>query len=109
MCVNCLQGKQTRERFPKMVLFKSLISVCTNLCDPMSTLSLLGSKYFLSFINDFSRRISIFFFKIKFETLNVFKIYKKEVENQNNKKIKVFKSDQGGEFTSRAFVRFCEE
>jgi transposase InsO family protein len=75
----------------------------------MSTLSLLGSKYFLSFINDFSRRISIFFFKIKFETLNVFKIYKKEVENQNNKKIKVFKSDQGGEFTSRAFVRFCEE
>jgi hypothetical protein len=75
----------------------------------MSTLSLLGSRYFISFINDFSRRTFIFFFKTKFETWNVFKIYKKEVENQNNKKIKVFKYDQGGEFTSRTFVRFCEE
>ncbi len=75
----------------------------------MSILSLLRSRYFISFINDFSRRISIFFFKTQFETLNVFKIYKKEVKNQINQKIKVLKSNQGGEFTSRTFVRFCEE
>ncbi len=43
-----------------------------NLCDPMSTQSLLGSKYFINFIDDFSRRTFIFFFKVKFETLNVF-------------------------------------
>ncbi len=55
-----------------------------NLCGPKSTLSLSISKYFINFINDFSKRTSIFFFKTKFETLNVFKIYKKEVENQTN-------------------------
>jgi hypothetical protein len=75
----------------------------------MSTSSLSGSRYFISFTNDFSRKTSIFFFKIKFETLNLFKIYKKKVENQTNQKIKILKYDQGGEFTSRAFVRFCEE
>lgn len=63
----------------------------------------------ISFIDDLSRRTSIFFFKIKSKTLNVFKIYKKEVEIQIGQKIKVFISVQGGKFTSRAIVRFCEE
>jgi hypothetical protein len=75
----------------------------------MLTSLLLGSKYFISFIDDFSRRTSIFFLKVKFETLNVFKIDKKEVKNQIGQKIKVFIFVQGGKFTLKAAVRFCEE
>ncbi len=82
--------------------------MCTNLCGPMSTPALLGSRYFISFTNDFSRRTSIFFFKTKFETLNVFKIYKKEVENQIDQKIKVFKFHKGGEFTSKPLWGFVK-
>ncbi len=95
-----------------MALFKTtspLQLVHTNLCNPMSTSSLSRSKYFISFIDDFSRRTCIFFFKVKFETLNAFKIDKKEVENQIGPKRKVFTSVQGGEFTSRVVMRFCEE
>jgi len=39
----------------------------------------------------------------------VFKIDKKEIKNQLGEKIKVFIFVQGGEFTSRVVVRFCEE
>lgn len=81
-----------------------------NLCDPMSTQSLLGSKYFLSILLMILVEGHIYIFlKVKSETLNVFKIDKKEVKNQLGEKIKVFILVQGGEFTSRVVVRFCEE
>jgi hypothetical protein len=75
----------------------------------MSTLSLSRSKYFINFIDDFSKRTFIFFLKVRSETLNVFKIDRKEAKNQIDQKIKVFIFVQGGEFISRVVVRFCEE
>lgn len=80
-----------------------------NLCSLMSTLSLSRSKYFINFIDDFSKRTFIFFLKVRSETLNVFKIDRKEAKNQIDQKIKVFIFVQGGEFISRVVVRFCEE
>ena len=38
---------------------------------------------------------------------NVFKIYKVEVENQLNKRIKSVRSDQGGEYYGR-FTKLCQ-
>jgi len=37
----------------------------------------------------------------KSQSLDIFKIYKTEVENQLNRKIKVVKSDHDGEYYSR--------
>jgi transposase InsO family protein len=47
--------------------------------------------------------------KTKGETLNCFKTYKAEVENQLEKKIKRFRSDRGGEYFSNEFDLFCTE
>ena len=51
----------------------------------------------------------MFLLKNKSETFNAFKVYKAEVENQLRKKIKVLRSDRGGEYFSSEFNSFCEE
>ena len=38
-----------------------------------------------------------------------FKEFKALVENQTNKKIKVLRTDNGGEFCSREFEQFCKQ
>jgi transposase InsO family protein len=45
--------------------------------------------------------------KTKDEALYYFKIYKTEVENQLEKKIKRLRSDRGGEYFSNEFSEFC--
>ncbi|GKB88201.1 ty1-copia retrotransposon protein [Tanacetum coccineum] len=41
------------------------------------------------------------------EAFNMFKTYKAEVENQLDKKIKILRSDRGGEYESNEFAEFC--
>ena len=48
----------------------------------------------------------MYLLKSKNETINEFVLYKTKVENQLTKKIKVLRSDQGGEFES-SFADFC--
>jgi transposase InsO family protein len=47
--------------------------------------------------------------KTKDEALHYFKIYKAEIENQLDKKIKFLWSDHGGEYFSIGFFEFCAE
>ena len=41
--------------------------------------------------------------------LSKFKIFKIEAENQQKKKIKILRSDRGGEYTSNDITQFCED
>ena len=47
--------------------------------------------------------------KSKDETFNKFKIYKSEVENQREKKIKILKTNRGEKYNSNNFFLFCQE
>ena len=51
----------------------------------------------------------MYLLKTKDEALHYFKIYKAEVENQLERKIKHIRSDRGGEYLSNEFNLFCEE
>nr|CAH65871.1 OSIGBa0103I21.4 [Oryza sativa] len=51
----------------------------------------------------------VYLLKTKDEALHYFKIYKAEVENQLEWKIKRLRSDRGGEYFSNEFTSFCEE
>jgi transposase InsO family protein len=44
-----------------------------------------------------------------FESLEKFKEFKKLDENQIGKKVKVLRSNQGGEYTSSAFINFSKD
>ncbi|KAL0893973.1 hypothetical protein ABMA27_014049 [Loxostege sticticalis] len=68
--------------------------------------SLGGARHFLTFIDDFSRKVCVFTLKSKSECLNKFKEYKCLVENQLNVKIKTLRTDNGTEYKNKEFADF---
>ena len=76
---------------------------------PVKVPSLGKSVYYVSFIDDFSRNKWIYFLKKKSEVFDRFKEFKALVENQTEKKIKVLRIDNGGEFCSKEFEEFCKK
>ena len=74
-----------------------------------------GYDSFITFTDDYSCYGYIYPIKERSQALDKFKIFKAEVENQHNLKIKIVKSDRGGEYYGRhtpygqdlgPFVRF---
>ena len=82
--------------------------IYSDLCGPMSSVSLTGFEYCITFIDEFSRKTWICFLRSKKseEVLLRFQEFKALVENQTGKKIKVLRSDNGDEYTSHAFDEF---
>ena len=81
----------------------------SDVCSPMSSSSLSGYVYYVSFIDYFSRKAWIYFLKSKDEVFSKFKEFKSLIENQTEKRIKTFRSDNGGEFTSNEFKELCKD
>lgn len=81
----------------------------TDICGPMESNSLGGSKYFILFVDDHSRMTAIYFLKNKNDALKSFKEYKALVENQTNKRIKIIKSDNGREFCNAEFGDYLKK
>ena len=67
-----------------------------------------GNKYFISFVDDSTKCCYVYLLKSKDEAIEKFVLYKNEVENQLNKKIKVLKRDRSGEYES-PFVDVCAQ
>ena len=65
--------------------------------------------YYVSFIDDFSRNIWIYFLRKKSEVFSKFKEFKALVDNQSENKIKVLRTDHGGEFYGNEFEDFCKK
>ena len=74
----------------------------TDTCGPFPTEIRNVHWYFIIFTDDYSRYGYIYLIRDKSESLNTFKIFKEEVENQLNKRIKGVRSDRGGEFYGRS-------
>ena len=68
-----------------------------------------GSQYFLSLIDDHSRKVWLCFPKTKDETFLNFCEWKKLVENQVDKKVKYLRTDNGLEFCNIAFNDICKK
>lgn len=109
-CTACIQGKQTRLPFiskQEKSTTRCLELVHSDICGPMKKESLSKSLYFVTFIDDYSRKIFVYFIRKKSELLDKFKQFKTYVENQTNLKIKRIRSDNGSEYTSKNFREFC--
>ena len=70
--------------------------------DPVLVPSLGGSLYYVSFIDNFSRNTWLYFLKKKSEVFSKFKECKAPVGNQIEKKIKVLRTKNGGEFYEKS-------
>jgi transposase InsO family protein len=111
VCKGCTLGKHAKVAFPSSEHgSKGILNlVHSDVCGPMSVASITGSMYYVSFIDDFSRKTWIYFLKTKDEDFSRFQEFKSLVENQTGKKIKVLRSDNGGEYTSKEFESFYKE
>ena len=78
-----------------------------DLCEMNGVLTKGGKKYMITFIDDAAKFYHVYLLKTKDEALDYFKVYKAEVENQLDKRIKRLRSDRGGEYFSNEFSQFC--
>ena len=81
----------------------------SDVCGPMSSTSLSGFEYYITFIDDYSRKTWIYFLKAKSEVFEKFKEFKALIENLSDKRIKTLRSDNGREYTSKEFESFCKD
>ena len=96
--IECVKGKQTNIK--KIGANKSsgvLELVHIYICGPFPMVSWNGQQYFITFIDDYSFYRYLYLIHEKSQLLDVYKSYQAEVENQLGKKIKVIKSNCGGE------------
>ncbi|KAI3669699.1 hypothetical protein L6452_41042 [Arctium lappa] len=112
VCNACLLGKHSRAPFPNQTNTKSiepLNLVFGDLCGPISPATESGKKYMFLLVDDCTRYMWVYFLNSKDEAFETFKEFKLKVENEVGKKLKTFRTDRGGEFTSREFTRYCKE
>ena len=81
-------------------------------------MDILGKKYFITFIDDYSQFMYVYLLHNKYEALDAFKVFKAEVENQCEKQIQIVRYDRGGEYYGRytengqahsPFAKFLQE
>ncbi|GJR88471.1 putative zinc finger, CCHC-type containing protein [Tanacetum coccineum] len=117
-CVECIKGKMTKGNKKGATRSTGLLELIhTDICGPFPS-GIGGHKSFITFIDDYSRYMYLFLIIEKSESLEMFKTFKAEVENQLNRKIKVVRSDRGGEYygrhtdvgqAPRSFFDFCKD
>jgi hypothetical protein len=104
-CEHCIYGKQSQVRFTSGATRANEIIelVHSDVFGPVTMPSLSGSLYYVSFIDCFSRKTCIHFSRKKSWVFERFKEFKSLVENQTEKRIKMLRIDNGGEFYRKEF------
>ena len=110
-CHSCVQSKQPRKphKAAEERNLAPLELVHSDLCEMNGVLTKGEKRYFMTLIDDATRFCYVYLLHTKDEAIDYFKIYKAEVENQLERKIKRLRSDRGGEYFSNVFDVFCEE
>ena len=110
-CEQCVLGKQKRVKFGTAIHNTEgiLDYIHTDVWGPTKTASLGGKHYFVTFVDDFSRRVWVYTLKSKDEVFETFLVWKKMVEIQTGRKIKVLRSDNGTEYRNDQFSIFCKK
>ena len=109
-CEHCLVGKTCRKPFGTGTRAEyPLHLIHSDICGPLNVKTRHGKSYFITFIDDFTRFGHIYLISHKYEAISCFKSYMSLVENQLDRKIKVLRTDRGGEYQSTQFKELCDE
>ena len=75
----------------------------TNVWGPYQVQSLGGSRYYVAFIDDATRKTWVYCIRHKSNVFATFKKWKALVENETRKKLKCLGYDNGGEYCNKDF------
>ena len=116
-CVDFIKGKQTSKSKKNANRSSNILEIVhTDICYPY--MDMPSKKYFITFIDDYSRYMYVYLLHNKYEVLDAFKVFKAEVENQCEKQIQIVRFDRGGEYYGRyiengqapcPFAKFLQE
>jgi hypothetical protein len=106
ICEACQFGKQTKNGFPhdKNVSKRTLDVVHSHVWGPTKTASMGGCRYYVSFIDDHTRRMWVYFMKEKSEVFTHFQNFIMLAEKKTWLQVKCLRSDGGGEYFSNEFT-----
>ena len=108
-CEGCRLGKSTRRIFSQSSTPRAshpFDLIHSDLAGPMQNASVNGGKlYMLTYIDDFSDNVWIYFLKHKDEQETFFEEFRQLVKTQFGREIKILRSDRGGEYQSKRFIQ----
>lgn len=109
-CANCIQSKMANVPFEneKTKSTEILELIHTDLNGPHRNAGYGGEKYFLSFIDDYSKCSKVYCIKSKDETAGCLIDYVNLVENQFNKRVKKIQCDNGKEYLNQKIYNFVK-
>jgi len=111
-CEDCVIGKTHRTSFgtAQHVTKEKLGYVHSHLWGSPNVPHSLGRcQYFISFTDDWSRKVWVYFLKTKDEAFASFTEWKKMVETQSERKLKHLRTDNGLEFCNHKFNEVCKK
>ena len=103
LCERCVLGKHPQEKFDKGKSQRASTPLHLIHSDLMGLFlhpSVKKERFFLIFVDDFSHFTWIYFLRQKSEVSQHLKDFKALVETQSGKKIKVLRTDNGGEYVN---------
>ncbi|GFV41886.1 retrovirus-related Pol polyprotein from transposon TNT 1-94 [Trichonephila clavipes] len=111
-CMPCKLAKSKRVSFKKTGAVRSkrpLELLHMDLCGPMPTESQGGNKYFLSIIDDYSRKVTVFPIRNKSDVFHTFIRFQKRAERFLSRKVIAVRTDGGLEFCNKDMDNFLTE
>ena len=110
-CGTCIQNKMRNLPFEnRRNRANDLLDIVhTDLNGPHSTTGINGEKYFLTFIDDYSKAARVYTLKSKTEVYDCFIEYINTVENITGKRIKRLRCDNGKEYINKDINRLARE
>ncbi|CAJ2653926.1 unnamed protein product [Trifolium pratense] len=112
LCEGCFVSKQPRNSFKSSVYSRSkqpLDVVHSDVCGPIEVPTLGGSRYFMTCVDEFTRKVWIYLLKEKSEVFSMFKNFCVLAERQSENKLKVLRTDGGGEYNFKEFQTYCTQ
>lgn len=106
VCEPCVVGKQTRKPFAVRDGKRS--SRVLELIHSVTPVGVLGVKYFVTFTDDWSHFAVVFLITSKDEVFECFQTYEALMSAKFERKIHRLRCDNGGEYKSKQFERFCK-
>ncbi|CAB0012102.1 unnamed protein product [Nesidiocoris tenuis] len=111
VCPACIEGKSTRLPFHRQEKRTRTIGelIHSDLCGIITPPTYEGHRYFQVILDDFSHFVVVRLLKAKSEAEENIMDYIAEVERQHGVRVKRLRVDNGGEFSSNAFLKFARK
>jgi len=111
-CEGCVEGKMSRKPLKPVGGIKStrkLQMVHSDVCGPMPIQSFARKRYFVTFVDEYSQCVKVYFINQKSEVLQMFKEFEAAATNEAGCHIGTLRTDNAGEYMSSEFEKYLKE